>query len=87
MRLLFLLLVSQVMLACGGAGIAGPAGAAVQTAFVDAMNTSLRIGSIVALTGALVAWLLIAERPDQPQEQELLSEDAAPATLAEAVVA
>ncbi len=54
-------------LANGGAGIPGRAGAAVQTAFVDAMNTSLRIGSVVALVGALVAWLLIADRPEQPQ--------------------
>ena len=53
-------------LANGGAGINGPAGAAVQTAFVDAMNTSLRIGAAVALVGALVAWLLIADRPQAP---------------------
>jgi len=58
-------------LANGGAGIPGPAGAAVQTAFVDAMNTSLRIGSLVALAGAAVAWLLIADRPEQPQPQRV----------------
>lgn len=56
-------------LANGGAGIGGRAGDAVQTAFVDAMNTSLRIGAVVALIGALVAWLLIADRPDAPQPE------------------
>ncbi len=67
-------------LANGGAGIPGPAGSAVQTAFVDAMNTSLRVGSLVALTGAVVAWLLIADRPEQPQAQRVADDvpDAAP---------
>ena len=56
-------------LAGGGAGIPGAAGAAVQSAFLDAVNTALKIGSGFALVGAVVAWLLIdaipAGRPHQ----------------------
>ncbi len=50
-------------LASGGAGIPGGAGAAVQTAFLDAVNTSLKIASVLALIGAVVAWLLIEGKP------------------------
>ena len=56
-------------LANGGAGIPGAAGHAVQTAFVDAMNTSLRIGALVTLAGAVVAWLLVADRPQAPETE------------------
>ena len=52
-------------------GIGGRAGQAVQTAFVEAMNTSLQIGAVVALVGAIIAWLLIADRPDQPQAERV----------------
>jgi len=50
-------------LAGGGAGIPGAAGAAVQSAFLDAVNTALKIGSGFALVGAVVAWLLIDAIP------------------------
>ena len=66
-------------LANGGAGVGGRAGQAVQIAFVDAMNTSLRIGSAVALLGALIAWLLIADRPQQPGVQPVAEDLAAAA--------
>ncbi len=55
-------------LANGGAGIPGRAGAAVQTAFVDAMNVSLQIGAAVALVGALIAWVLVADAPSTVAE-------------------
>jgi EmrB/QacA subfamily drug resistance transporter len=43
----------------GGAAVAD----AGQQAFVSALNTGLRLGAAVALVGAVVAWALIAERP------------------------
>ena len=35
------------------------------------MNTSLRIGSLVTLLGAVLAWFLIADRPGQPQPERV----------------
>ena len=59
-------------LAGGGAGIPGAAGAAVQSAFLDAVNTALKIGSGFALVGALVAWLLIDAIPAGERTNEEL---------------
>jgi EmrB/QacA subfamily drug resistance transporter len=40
---------------------------AVHEAFVSSLSASLRLGSVVALIGALVAWALISnKRPEQP---------------------
>jgi EmrB/QacA subfamily drug resistance transporter len=50
-------------LATGGLGIPGAAGPAVQTAFLDAVNLAMKIGSGFALVGALAAWLLIDVGP------------------------
>ena len=61
-------------LATGGAGIGGAAGTAVQTAFLDAVNTSMKIGAAVALVGALVAWLLIEKIPPRDQVRMDLEE-------------
>jgi EmrB/QacA subfamily drug resistance transporter len=46
--------------ATAGHGAVADAG---RQAFVSALNTGLRIGAAVALAGALVAWALIADRP------------------------
>ena len=62
------------VLATGGAGIPGPAGTAVQTAFLDAVNTSMKIGAVVALVGALVAWFLIEKIPPRDQARMDLEE-------------
>jgi MFS family permease len=61
-------------LATGGAGIPGRAGLAVQTAFLDAVNTSMKIGSVVALVGAVVAWLLIEKIPPRAQMPQTAEE-------------
>lgn len=61
-------------LATGGAGIPGKAGLAVQTAFLDAVNTSMKIGSVVALVGAVVAWLLIEKIPPRAQVPQTAEE-------------
>jgi hypothetical protein len=41
-------------------------GDAVNQAFVYALNDGLRIGAAVAVLGALLAWLLIADRAEAP---------------------
>jgi hypothetical protein len=43
-------------------------GDAVNQAFVYALNDGLRIGAAVAVVGALLAWLLIADRAEAPAE-------------------
>jgi EmrB/QacA subfamily drug resistance transporter len=55
-------------LGAGGARVGGQAGAAVQDAFVYALNNGLRIGAAVAVVGAVLAWLLIADRAEAPAE-------------------
>jgi EmrB/QacA subfamily drug resistance transporter len=55
-------------LGAGGARVGGQAGAAVQQAFVYALNNGLRIGAAVAVLGAALAWMLIADRAEAPAE-------------------
>ncbi len=66
------------VLAGGGRGLPPETAAAVQQAFLDALSTSLRLGAVVALAGALVAWLLIGDRAERP------AADALPQSPAEA---
>jgi EmrB/QacA subfamily drug resistance transporter len=54
-------------IAGGGRGLPAQQAHAVQQAFLDALSTSLRLGALVALTGALVAWLLIGDRVGAPE--------------------
>jgi EmrB/QacA subfamily drug resistance transporter len=52
-------------LGAGGVSTAhGAVADASREAFVSALNTGLRIGAAVALVGAVVAWALIADRPE-----------------------
>jgi EmrB/QacA subfamily drug resistance transporter len=55
-------------LGAGGAHVGGQVGDAVQQAFVYALNTGLRIGAAVTVLGALLAWLLIADKAEAPSE-------------------
>jgi EmrB/QacA subfamily drug resistance transporter len=55
-------------LGAGGARVGGQVGDAVQQAFVYALNSGLRIGAAVCVLGALLAWLLIADRAVAPSE-------------------
>ena len=55
-------------LGAGGAHVGGHVGDAVNQAFVYALNDGLRIGAAVAVVGALLAWLLIADRAEAPAE-------------------
>jgi EmrB/QacA subfamily drug resistance transporter len=70
-------------LGAGGAGTGGGGrvGDAVDQAFVYALNNGLRIGAAVAVLGAVLAWLLIADRAEAPAaeaapEAEALAEAA-----------
>jgi MFS family permease len=55
-------------LGAGGARVGGHVGDAVQQAYVYALNSGLRIGAAVCVLGALLAWLLIADRAVAPAE-------------------
>ena len=76
-------------LGAGGARVGGQVGDAVNQAFVYALNEGLRIGAAVAVLGALLAWLLIADRAEAPAEvgatEANVSRAEAEAALAEAV--
>jgi EmrB/QacA subfamily drug resistance transporter len=61
-------------LGAGGARVGGDVGRAVQDAYVHALNSGLRIASVVALLGAVLTWWLIADRPDQPPSASLEAE-------------
>ena len=62
-------------LGAGGAQAGGQVGSAVQDAYVYALNNGLRIAAVVAVVGALLTWLLIADKP-APAEAEAV--EAAP---------
>jgi len=52
-----------------GAGHVAPAIAnAVRQAYVQSLGSGLRVGGAVALLGAVVAWMLISDRPEQPSD-------------------
>jgi EmrB/QacA subfamily drug resistance transporter len=55
-------------LGAGGAQVGGRVGLAVQDAYVYALNNGLRIAAVVALLGAVLSWLLIADRVTAPAE-------------------
>ena len=55
-------------LGAGGTRAGGRVGDAVDQAFVYALNNGLRIGAAVAVLGAVLAWLLIADRAEAPAE-------------------
>ncbi len=55
-------------LGAGGTHVGGQVGDAVRQAYVYALNDGLRIGAAVTLLGALLAWLLIADRAEAPAE-------------------
>jgi EmrB/QacA subfamily drug resistance transporter len=66
-------------LGAGGARVGGQVGDAVQQAFVYALNSGLRIGAAVCVLGAVLAWLLIADRAEAPAEAGAESAAAGPA--------
>jgi hypothetical protein len=69
-------------LGAGGAQVSGQVGDAVQSAFVFALNDGLRIASVVAALGALLTWLLIADKPAPATVADEIAPDAAVAVPA-----
>jgi MFS family permease len=61
-------------LGAGGARVSGDVGRAVQDAYVHALNSGLRIASVVALLGAALTWWLIADRPERAPVEEPVPE-------------
>jgi EmrB/QacA subfamily drug resistance transporter len=70
-------------LGTGGAQVGGDVGSAVQDAYVYALNNGLRLAALVTVVGALLTWMLIADKP-APVEAEAteLAPDAALAVSA-----
>jgi hypothetical protein len=68
-------------LGSGGNLANGRTGDAVAQAYVYALNNGLRIAAVVAATGAVVAWLLIADRAEAPYEVGAESAAGAPADI------
>jgi len=62
-------------LGAGGARVGGDVGAAVSDAYVYALNNGLRIAAVVSAVGALLTWMLIA---DKPAPAEAAAEEIAP---------
>jgi EmrB/QacA subfamily drug resistance transporter len=62
-------------LGAGGAQVGGRVGTAVQDAYVYALNDGLRLAAVIAAVGALVTWMLIA---DKPAPAEVPATEAAP---------
>jgi EmrB/QacA subfamily drug resistance transporter len=71
-------------LGAGGGQIGGRVGAAVQDAFVAALNDGLRIAAVVTALGAVLAWVLIADRVAAPAEAGAEGAPAGPAARAHA---
>jgi EmrB/QacA subfamily drug resistance transporter len=62
-------------LGAGGAQVSGQVGAAVSDAYVYALNNGLRLAAVIAAIGALLTWMLIA---DKPEVAPATAEEAAP---------
>jgi hypothetical protein len=69
-------------------GVSAQAVDVSQSAFVYALQYGLRLGSAVALAGALIAWTLMARRVGTvpvPPDQPLHAQDPPPARAAETI--
>jgi EmrB/QacA subfamily drug resistance transporter len=64
-------------LGAGGSQVAGSVGRAVREAFVSALSSGLRLGSAIALVGAVLAWALIDPRRPAVGASEPAAEAAA----------
>jgi EmrB/QacA subfamily drug resistance transporter len=62
-------------LGAGGAQVSGQVGAAVSDAYVYALNNGLRLAAVISAIGALLTWMLIA---DKPEVAPATAEEAAP---------
>jgi hypothetical protein len=62
-------------LGAGGAQVSGQVGAAISDAYVYALNNGLRLAAVISAIGALLTWMLIA---DKPEVAPATAEEAAP---------
>jgi EmrB/QacA subfamily drug resistance transporter len=72
-------------LGAGGAQIGGRVGDAVQDAFVYALNNGLRLAAVISALGALLTWLLIADKPAPVPAVEPAAEGAVAAPAGDVV--
>jgi EmrB/QacA subfamily drug resistance transporter len=72
-------------LGAGGARLGGDIGTAVQDAFVYALNNGLRIAAVISALGALLTWLLIADKPAPAPVAEPAPDGAVAAPAGDAV--
>jgi EmrB/QacA subfamily drug resistance transporter len=72
-------------LGAGSAQASGQVGDAVQDAFVFALNSGLRIAALVTVLGALLTWMLIADRPAPAEAAEPAAEGAIAAPAGDVV--
>jgi EmrB/QacA subfamily drug resistance transporter len=73
-------------LGAGGAQVGGQVGTAVQDAYVYALNNGLRIAAVISALGALLTWMLIADKPaPAPAAEEVAPEMAVAAPAGEVV--
>jgi EmrB/QacA subfamily drug resistance transporter len=72
-------------LGAGGAQVGGQVGSAVQDAYVYALNSGLRIASLVTVLGALLTWMLIADKPAAAEATEPAADAAIAAPAGERV--
>jgi len=72
-------------LGAGGGQVGGQVGAAVQDAYVYALNNGLRLAALFTVLGALLTWLLIADRPAPAEAPEPAGEAAVAAPAGDPV--
>jgi hypothetical protein len=73
-------------LGAGGTQVGGQVGSAVSDAFVYALNNGLRLAALIAALGALLTWMLIADKPAPATAPEEIAPDVAVAAPAGEVV-
>jgi MFS family permease len=73
-------------LGAGGTQVGGQVGSAVSDAFVYALNNGLRLAALIAALGALLTWMLIADKPAPATAPEEIAPDIAVAAPAGEVV-
>jgi hypothetical protein len=72
-------------LGAGGAQAGGDVGRAAADAFVTALNSGMQLAALFTLIGAVVTWLLIADRPAPAQAAEPAADAAVAAPAGEPV--
>jgi hypothetical protein len=72
-------------LGAGGAQVGGDVGRAAADAFVSALNSGMQLAAAFTVLGAVLTWLLIADRPAPAQAAEPASDAAVAAPAGEPI--